>query len=312
MSSSNEETQSPLLIKSRPVPQKKSSSESEESGLESEGSTDESEEESGEDTEEAEETEKPPKPVVSARPKPPSAPKAKSVPRTTNTVTKSKPYHRMVHEAMEKLAESRRVGVSIQRIVKYVNDNNDLPTDRSKFYCKKAIDKGLKDNIYVHTSGAGMSGSIVFSSDHFKNLKKEQKKTLKAEEKKAIPKSKAKPKSKPSQKPKPKLTEAKKPKEGSKTKNSQPKNDKNGKSPVGDAAAKKTKRKLGPATVVPTTKAKVKPKPKSESKAVNKEKSSTGAKTNKEKTSTEATGKAGPSTKGRQKGAVTRSKSIDA
>lgn len=303
MSSSDEttvEAESPLVIK-RPLPRKQSSSESEENDSEPEGPADESEGEGDDGTEEDDETEKSPQPVVPVAPKPSSAPKAKNAPRNA---VKSKTYDLMVHEAMSKLNEVRRLGVSIQAIVKYVNANYDVTSNRVNFYCKKAIDKGLKENIYVHTSGVGFSGSIAFSVEYWNDMKKVEKKTMKAAEREE--KSKAKPKPKPKPKPKlkakvdPKPTAAKKPKADSKSQDSQPQKDKNNNPTVGKAAAKKTMKTIRLSVNLPTTRAKPKPK------------AAPGAKTNKEKPSAKTAGKAVPSAKGKQQSAVTtRSKSVD-
>lgn len=302
MSSSDEttvETESPLVIK-RPVPRKQSASESEENDSEPERTADESEEEGDDATAEDDETEKSPQPVV------PVAPKPSSVPKAPRNAVKSKTYDRMVHEAMETLNEIRRLGVSIQRIVKYVNENYDVASNKVKFYCKKAIDKGLKENIYVHTSGVGLAGSIAFSVEYWNDMKKAQNKILKAAEReeksKATTKRKPKPKPKPKEKVEPKPTAAKKPKAtkaDSNSQKSQPQ-DKNNNPTVGKAAAKKTKKIIRLSVNLPTTRAKPKPK------------AAPGAKTIKDKPSAKTTGKAVPSAKGRQQSAVTtRSKSVD-
>lgn len=229
----------------------------------SEESATESEEESDDDIKETEKAEKLPYPIVS---KPSLVPTAKIAP---SNAVKSKTYDQMVYEAMKNLNENRRIGVSIQRIMKYMRENHELPPKKIKFFLKKTIDKGLKENIYVHTSGTGLLGSIAFSTAHWNDLKKEEKKELKAVERKAAPKPAVKRKPGPKQKAMPISKPAKKLKVDPKTKKSQSVEDKNNNVTVGKTGAKKANVASNLLKGLPKTK----PKPELKS-TINKDKAS--------------------------------------
>lgn len=239
-----------------------------------------SEKESGDDIKEAEKPEKPPHLVVS---KPPLEPTAQIAPKNT---VKSIGYDRMVYEAMKNLNENRRLGVSIQRILKYMQENYDLPSKRIKFFLKRSIDKGLKDNIYVHTSGTGLQGSIAFSTAHWNDLKKEKRKVLRAAEKKETAKRKLETK----KNVEPLSTAVIKLKVDTKTKKTQSAKDKNNNATDGKAASKKAKMAV---KALPMAKAKPKQK----------------TKPNRDKPSAEIMESVVPNTKSKPSDRATRSKS---
>lgn len=101
-------------------------------------------------------------------------------------------YEKMVLETMIKLDEHKRGGVSIMKIVKFLSSTYSVD-GRMKLFCKKAIEKGIKENLYVKTTGVGFSGSINFSAQYRQKQKQQEAKALKAT---AAPKNKAKPKPK--------------------------------------------------------------------------------------------------------------------
>lgn len=104
----------------------------------------------------------------------------------------SKPHHpsydKMVLEAMTKLDEHKRSGVSIVKIIKFIS-STCAENSRMKFFCRKAIEKGINEDLYMKTTGVGFSGSINFSAKYRQKQKQEKAKALKAT---AAPKVKAK------------------------------------------------------------------------------------------------------------------------
>ncbi|EAT37349.1 AAEL010638-PA [Aedes aegypti] len=292
MSQSEEETsgtESPFL-KSRAVTRSESSSEEYES--EQDGSVDEAEEQ----PDEAEkETVQPKVPkadnVLSSAPKPNES---SSTPKTANrairpVVVKSKSYDVMLLEAMNALDENKKSGVSIKSVMKYVQDNIKVRENFKMHMFKKAIDKALLADLFVHTSGTGMTGSIAFSAAQKKSRKLQKAKEIKAAEKKAISDAKTKEKHKPKA-----IKKASKPKGPSK--------DKNNNSTEAQGASKKTTGKGKKArlsvTLLPTIKAK--PKPKAKPKAAPKPKSEpTKATSSKEMPKAVSTEAADQNTKGR-------------
>lgn len=99
-------------------------------------------------------------------------------------------YENMVLDAMKILDENKRTGVSISKILSFVTTKNALPATKTRLFFKKAIEKGITNKIYAHTTGTGFSGSIKFSAEYRNKLKKEQAKELRDA---AKPVSKAKP-----------------------------------------------------------------------------------------------------------------------
>ncbi|XP_029725029.1 histone H1 [Aedes albopictus] len=251
MSQSEEETsgtESPFL-KSRTVTRNESSSEEYESDQEESG--DENEQQQS-DTEESE--------VVQAKPPtvsiPQSAPKPNIEPRAPRPTVKSKSYDVMILDAMNALDENKKSGVSIRSVSKYVQDNMPVPENFKMFMFKKAVDKALSKDMFVHTSGTGMAGSIAFSAAHKKTKKLQQAKEMKAAEKKAKTEAKAKAKAETA-KAKPKTTKAAaKPKP--KDKNNNP-SEKLADSKNTTVKGKKARLSV---SLLPTLKAKAKPKPK--------------------------------------------------
>ncbi|XP_058447201.1 histone H1B-like [Malaya genurostris] len=131
--------------------------------------------------------------------KPIHGPPRANAPKLTAAATTQHPtYDKMVFEAVKDLDENKRSGTSISKILKFVTTKYDLEDNRARLFCKKAIEKGIKDETYVKTSGVGFSGSITFSSKYRQKWNKEKKKALKP------PKQ-----SKTSAEPKPKTTSAK-------------------------------------------------------------------------------------------------------
>lgn len=273
MSESGEETSgndSPV-IKSRPMAGNESASES--SHSEQEESTSESDQQP-ETVEKATVKNKIP---VTVATKPSTAPKPKAAPRPAIARTKS--YDAMVLDAMNALNGNKKSGVSIISVLKYVQANMEERDKFKRTMFKKAIDKALKTEMFVHTSGVGMSGSITFSAEHKKNLKLEEKKqakAAKAAEKLAAAKAKLSAKS--SKRPsKPKKLHQ----------------DENNNTAPKKAGAKVKKVRLSIA-VLPTVKAKAKPKPRAAAKPKTTE---LNAKANKGPTKAGPSKAAGPSTK---------------
>lgn len=256
MSQSEEETsgtESPFL-KSRTVARSESSSEEYESDQEESG--DENEQQP--DTDEKEVVQpKPPKVSI-----PQSAPKLNVAPRAPRpTAVKSKSYDVMILDAMNALDENKKAGVSIRSVMKYVQDNMPIPGNFKMYMFKKAVDKALNKDMFVHTSGTGMTGSIAFSAAHKKTKKLKLAKEMKAAEKKET--AEAKPKTKA----KPKPTKA-----AAKLKG--PAKDKNnpGKKPAAskNTTGKEKKARLS-VSLLPKLKAKAKPKPKAVAKSKSEE-----------------------------------------
>lgn len=302
MSESEEETSgtdSPV-IKSRAVPRNQSSSEEydseDEEEQEAEKSAEDGEAESGDESEQqpeiAEKVNVQPKIPVGTMPSS-LAPKRQLAPRGVQlTIVKPKSYDAMVLDAMQALDENKRSGVSVISVSKYIKDNMQMRDNFKKALFKKAIDKALKSEMFVHTSGMGMSGSIAFSAAHKKTMKKEQNKkerALKAAEKKATKAAEAKLNTKA--KPKVKTTK-------------EPPKDKNNNKTDKPAASKKPTAKKARLSIaiMPAAKAKAKPKPKAAAKA----KPAASKATTSKQTTTNAVASevAGPNTKGRAKAAA--------
>lgn len=244
MSESGEETSdtgSPVL-KTGPMVENESASESSES---------DQEESSSESDRNPETIEKPA--IVPMAPKHSSVPKPKPKPQPRPmhpAIAKMKSYDVMVLDAMNALNENKKAGVSIIRLLKYVRDNMVVRENFKSYFFKRAVDKALKAETFVHTSGVGMTGSIAFSAGHKKLLRQEEKKKekdIKAAEKKAALKTKTKAKAKP------------KPKNPAKSK--EPQQDKNNNIAMKKPTAKAKKARLS-IPLLPTIKAKAKPKPK--------------------------------------------------
>lgn len=308
MSESEEETSgtdSPV-IKSRAVPRNQSSSEEYDSDEEEEKeaeksaedgeaeSEDENADESEQQPEIAEKVNVQPKIPVSSMPSSLAPKRQLAPPGAQLPIVKPKSYDTMVLDAMKALDENKRSGVSVISVSKYIKDNMLMRDNFKKALFKKAIDKALKSEMFVHTSGMGMSGSIAFSVAHKKTMKQEQnkkEKALKAAEKKATKAAEAKLKAKA--KPKVKTT-----KEPPKDKNNN-KTDKPAASKKPTAMAKKARLSIA---IMPAAKAKAKPKPKAAAKAKPAASKATASK----QTTTNAVASevAGPNTKGRAKAAA--------
>ncbi|XP_053691886.1 uncharacterized protein LOC128740373 [Sabethes cyaneus] len=117
-------------------------------------------------------------------------------------------YDEMVEQAVKELVENQRTGTSIQKVMKFIENKYSVPEAKAKLFCKKSIQKGLKNETYVKTSGIGLTGSIDFSASYKKKMKREQMKLMKLQNpkdlkiktkavaKKNVPNLKAKPKTK--------------------------------------------------------------------------------------------------------------------
>ncbi|XP_058818993.1 histone H1-like [Topomyia yanbarensis] len=198
MSSSESEkdssaTESPF-IKTRPILQQQKSSveyesddaegsEHVESGIEDEESEEEDEEGEPQEEEESDESneEQQHKAELQAKvrvvgPKPSSRTAIKPTMVKSVVPHQHPSYDKMVYEAVKELDENKRSGTSISKIIKFVTTKYDLKDSKVKLFCKKAFEKGIKDETYVKTSGVGMTGSINFSTKHKQKLNKEKKK----------------------------------------------------------------------------------------------------------------------------------------
>ncbi|XP_053691885.1 uncharacterized protein LOC128740371 [Sabethes cyaneus] len=176
------EAESPV-IKTRPVPRQQSSESGEESDEDADHE-DTAEEDENDESDEQEEIEEKQKDMqaksVSSKTKggPVNPPKAFK-PAATVVAMQHPKYDKMVEEAVKELVENQRTGTSIYKVMKFIENKYSVPEAKAKLFCKKAIQKGLKNETYVKTSGIGLTGSIGFSASFKKKIKSEQAKLLK-------------------------------------------------------------------------------------------------------------------------------------
>lgn len=167
------------VIRTRPVLEQPTSESEEEENDETDDSTQEVEEE---DTDENEDEKNQNEQKIMQMKTVASKPAISSVPAAITVVasTSQHPkYDKMVKEAVLELGENKRNGTSIQMIIKFIANKYTIPDSKAKIFCKKAIEKGLKDEMYVKTTGVGFNGSINFSTTYKKLMKREQAKLAK-------------------------------------------------------------------------------------------------------------------------------------
>ncbi|XP_055548102.1 histone H1-I-like [Wyeomyia smithii] len=181
------ETDSPV-IRTRPIPQQQKVSGSDDEGSENEDQEEFEEEEVDEQQKENPQSENR---VAKSTVMPPA-----SGPGAAVTVPQHPKYDKMVEEAVKELVENKRSGTSIQKILKFITNKYLIAEPKAKFFCKKSLEKGLKNEMYIKTSGVGFSGSVNFTTSYRKKLKAEQTKLLKPKKTKE---SKVKPKAKPAE-----------------------------------------------------------------------------------------------------------------